>query len=231
MPIVPIVFPTLTLGASFKLGGTLGFDLPTHAKYIPNARGPGKGQWELSIDPERRGMVRDIFDPFGAGAAFEAEAKLSFPLKALVFGVAGPYLGPTLSAKGELKFGTPALTENPCKKLFETCVGVKAAFGGEWGVGCPWIEEIETKQEIEVGEFELFKRCTNREEEDLAKCQDSGTGVDPGGSCVPQGTASGAPKQQRLQPSEGLRRRPVVLRLRQHGHDGVLHRRRQDVRE
>jgi hypothetical protein len=194
VPIVPIVFPTVSLQASIKLSATVGLDLPTHASYTPE-----KG-FELSIDPEQKGLVKEIADPLGVGLAFEAKAKLSFPVKALAFGVAGPYIGPVLAGVGELKIGTPQLTDNPCKNLVEVCLAAKAEFGGEYGIGCPWIESIDVKQEITAAEVELIKGCKGKEEE--KDCSDAGSDgatdafadADAApAACVPAGTATTPP--------------------------------------
>lgn len=184
--IVPIVFPTLTFGANLKFGGSVGFDIPVHAKYTP-ATGV-----ELDFTADRLGQAQEILDPIGSGASFEAEAKLSFPVKALAWGVAGPYVGPVMGLTGELKIGTPQATSNPCNKLVEICAGAKASFGGEYGLGCPWIEAIEVKREITALELELYKKCSGRDELDPEKCADAGSDGGPP-ACVPTGTVSGPP--------------------------------------
>jgi hypothetical protein len=187
--ITPIVFPTLTLAAKLKLTGSIGFDVPLHAVYT------AENGIDVTIDPTRRGVVQDILDPIAAGTSLEAEAKLSFPLKALFFGIAGPYVGPTLGLGGELRAGTPALTDNPCKKLVERCAQAKVTFGGEYGMGCPWIEEIDKKWEITAAEIELWKRCVGRDENDPDKCADAGVpGDGDAGQTDPQDGGQTDPK-------------------------------------
>lgn len=191
--IVPIVFPTLTFGANVKFSGSIGFDIPVHAKYTP-ATGV-----DLDFTAQRRGLAREILDPIGSGASFEAEAKLSFPVKALAWGVAGPYVGPVMGLTGELRIGTPQVTNNPCNGLVETCVSARASFGGEYGLGCPWIEAIEVKREITALELELYKKCSGRDALDPDKCADAGSDGGPNDgdaappACVPTGTVSGPP--------------------------------------
>lgn len=173
VPIVPIVFPTLDIGASVKFGGSVGFDLPTHASYSPE-----KG-FDLGIDPTRNGVMKDILDPNGAGASLGAEAKLSFPVKALAFGVAGPYIGPVLGLSGEVTFTKPPADDNPCNELVKACGVVKASFGGEYGIGCPWIEAIDYKREITAAEVTLYDSCAS-DGGDAGTCADSGTTIPDG---------------------------------------------------
>lgn len=166
--IAPVVIPTLSLSAKLKFNGSVGLDIPMHAVYKPDT---GFG---VSMSPTTRGLVQDILDPITSSVSAEAEAKLSFPLNLLLFGIAGPFFGPNIGAGASFAIGVPQPTDNPCKKILEVCYGAKAFFGGEMGVGCPWIKDAEKKIDITIGEIELFKRCLGRDEIDPSKCADSG---------------------------------------------------------
>lgn len=192
--ITPIVFPYISVGANLKFGGSVGYDFPLKMQYT-KVRGV-----ETSFDAQRRGSADEAPEPFGAGAAFEAEGKLGFPVTAAIFGIGGPYFGPVLGLTGEFKV-SPEFTQDPCKKKIEVCIGAKASFTGEFGFGCPWIEDINVKAELGFTELELFKRCSGKEETDPEKCPDAGSDGDAGGDaeagpppgCVPSGTVSGPP--------------------------------------
>lgn len=166
--IAPVIIPTLSLAARLKYTGSIGLDVPMHAVYTPDTG------FSLDVNPTTLGIVKDIVDPIKAEVSVEAEAKLSFPLYLLLFGIAGPYFGPNIGAGASYAVGTPQATDNPCRRILEVCRGAKAFFGGEVGVGCPWVEGANKKVDIQIGEIELYKYCHGRDEENQDLCKDSG---------------------------------------------------------
>lgn len=172
--ITPVVLPTVRVGASLKLGGSVGLNLPFQVKY--------DGAWSAGMQPDLKNTSAELLDPNGASAGASAEATFIPKVNALILGIAGPYVGPTATLSVEGKVQTaPASDLAKCGFPYQLCFNAKVGAGGEYGAELPWIDGASIKKEFQLAEATIWERCFGKPDE-KGNCPKDPPNIDGGTS-------------------------------------------------
>lgn len=170
--VTPVVLPTVRVGASLKVGGSVGLNLPFQVKY--------DGGWTAGIQPDLKNTAAELLDPNGASAGGSAEATFIPKVNALILGIAGPYVGPTATLSIEGKVQTaPASDLAKCGFPYQLCFTAKVGAGGEYGAELPWIDGASVKKEFSIAEASLWEKCLGKPDEN-GECPKDPPNVDAG---------------------------------------------------
>lgn len=182
--ITPVVLPTVRVGASLKLGGSVGLNVPFQVKY--------DGGWSAGMQPDMKNTAAELLDPNGAYAGASAEATFIPKVNALILGIAGPYVGPTATLTVEGKVQTaPASDLAKCGFPYQLCFNAKVGAGGEYGAELPWIDGANIKKEFSIAEFALWEKCFGKPDE-KGNCPPNPPNVDAGAPNVDGGGDGGS---------------------------------------
>lgn len=175
--VTPVVQPTVRVGVSLKVGGSVGLNLPFQVKYDSG--------WSAGIQPDLGSTGIEMLDPVGASAGASAEVSFIPKVNALILGIAGPYVGPTASLSIEGKIQTaPASDLAKCGFPYQLCFNAKAGAGGEYGAELPWIDGANVKKSFSLAEVGLWEKCFGKPDE-KGNCPDAGPNLD--GGTLPDG--------------------------------------------
>lgn len=156
--ITPMLFPSLTLAVSLKVGASTQIGLPLRVSY---AEGSG---WTAGFKPFVHPALKDYVNPAETvGVSVGAEVKFSPYVNFLILGAVGPFMGPNVGVGVEAKVAkTPPEDYAICKSPVQACLSAKISAGGEYGVDCPWVDDANVKLSFTLAEWEFYKACTGK---------------------------------------------------------------------
>jgi hypothetical protein len=196
--VTPVILPTVRVGASLKLGGSVGLNLPFQVKY--------DGGWSSGMQPDMKNTAAELLDPNGSFAGASAEASFVPKVNLLLMGIAGPYAAPTgtLSVEGRVQTA-PASDLAKCGFPYQLCFNAKVGAGGEYGAELPWIDGLTEKKEFQIAEFTLWEKCFGKPDE-KGNCPPNPPNIDGGTTPIDGGgTTDGGKDADAGCPTDGGR--------------------------
>jgi hypothetical protein len=145
----PALFPQLQLTASVKAGFKTGFELPVSLDY-------GEGKWTRQAEAKPTPPLIEKFDP-PISVSDSLDAALVFKLQALVLGIGGPYVAPSL----HVSVAADGSFSERCGK--QLCYSATAGIQGSYGADIPWIPgaSVEAAPITVAANATFWKSCTS----------------------------------------------------------------------
>jgi hypothetical protein len=151
-----VLSPTVRVEASLKASGSFGLQIPFFAKY--------DGTWDTGLDPKLEGMFAPNEFP---SPSVSLDLTFAPKFEALLMGIAGPYVAPTVSGSLERSLNPPS---EPCA----SCAELSVAAGGEYGVAVHFLDHApEPAKAFQIAELELWKQCLPQA--DGGRCDGAGS--------------------------------------------------------